>query len=444
MTQFMQRRLGPTETIYYLLDQLYCLNFVVFAEIEGTFDLAKLESALQAVQSEKPLLRSHIVLTKGRPSFTALPMEQAPLKVQFEPLKNWRLMVEQQLNIPFEVNMPLARFLWFGGTGKKSVAAMVFHHSIADGKSGARALIEVLQRASGAAMPLHFQAAHPSAQALDLIEQRSFLGSSVQKLKYWLGQGKAVLRLPSQLPGYDMQVRAQRHIKSIPLAIPMALTQALTAACRAHGTTVHGALGAAQLLAINAEFDNPKSRQLALTSLADLRPVLSGHLSEHDLGLYIATITTVHAIANQPDYWQLANNLRAQLQQVLSSGDANLVHTVYRQDSLVPPNRNGARLVHAAISLAPPASMLTNIGKIDSITLDNGAKVRSLAFAVSPPPHNPICVTAASYGGRMFLNLLYDRQKVDDVQAHRIAMALTACIHVAASSDGVSASASPD
>ena len=34
----MNRPLGPTEAIYYLLDQLYCLNFVVFAEVSGSLD----------------------------------------------------------------------------------------------------------------------------------------------------------------------------------------------------------------------------------------------------------------------------------------------------------------------------------------------------------------------------------------------------------------------
>ena len=34
----LNRPLGPTEAIYCLLDQLYCLNFVVFAEVNGNLD----------------------------------------------------------------------------------------------------------------------------------------------------------------------------------------------------------------------------------------------------------------------------------------------------------------------------------------------------------------------------------------------------------------------
>ena len=64
--------------------------------------------------------------------------------------------------------------------------------------------------------------------------------------------------------------------------------------------------------------------------------------------------------------------------------------------------------------------MLTNIGRIKELPLGESLRIRSLAFAVSPPAQHPVCVTAASYGGQMFINLLYDQCKVDDVQAGRI------------------------
>ncbi|MBK9989093.1 MAG: hypothetical protein IPP21_19945 [Betaproteobacteria bacterium] len=333
--------LGPTEAIYYLLDQLYSLNFVVFAEVSGRLDAGGLERALQAVQVEQPLLRTHLAVVRGRACFKAVAPEQAALKAQVRPLRNWRAAVSAELDAPFAGEAPLGRFLWFRGRGK-AVVAMVFHHTIADGKSGAN-LLRAVETA-----------------------------------------------------------------------------QALLAACRAHGTTVHGALGAAQVLALNAEFGSAQARQLGLTSLADLRGVLSGKLSASDLGLYVATITTVHGLAAKPDFWHLAADIRGQLQQVLTSGDANLVHSVYREDSLLPMGRNRARLIQSSVALAPPSSMLTNIGKVDTPDLRNGARIQSLAFLVSPPPQHPVCVTAASHGGRLHLNLLYDRVKLDDAQAQRI------------------------
>ena len=428
----INRPLGPTEAIYYLLDQLYCLNFVVFAEISGELEPARLELALQAAQVEHPLLRAHLAVVKGRACFKPVAPDQAPLKAQVRPLRNWRAAVAAELDHPFDGEAPLARFLWFRGRGK-SVAAMVFHHTIADGKSGASVLIEVVRRARGEDLPLNRRQPHPSAQALDLIQSKGVVEGSLKKLKYWFSQGQAALKFARQLPGYDMHLGAERDIKVIPMSLPMKTTQNLLASCRAHGTTVHGALGAAQLLALNPEFGPPQARPLGLTSLADLRGVLSGNLSASDLGLYIATITTVHNLAAEPDLWPLAADIRDQLQKVVTSGDANLVHSIYQEDSPLPVSRTRARLVQSAVALAPPSSMLTNIGKVETPDLRNGARIRSLAFLVSPPPQHPICVTAASYGDCLHLNLLYDRVKMDDEQAERIAIALTGFLEAAAS-----------
>jgi NRPS condensation-like uncharacterized protein len=91
-----------------------------------------------------------------------------------------------------------------------------------------------------------------------------------------------------------------------------------------------------------------------------------------------------------------------------------------------------AEQVQVAVNLAPASTMLTNIGKVESITLKNGTRIRSVAFMVSPPPQHPICVTVAGYAGSLHLNLLYDQSKMDDTQAARIGNTLTGLIEMAA------------
>jgi NRPS condensation-like uncharacterized protein len=150
------------------------------------------------------------------------------------------------------------------------------------------------------------------------------------------------------------------------------------------------------------------------------------------LGLYIATITTLHLIPADPDFWQLASNVKAQLTEVLTSGDANLIHMIYPQGSLIRTTRHSARLVQSAVAMAPPSSMLTNIGRMDGITLLNGARVRSVEFMVSPPPQHPICVTVTSYADSLYLNLLYDQTKMDTTQARRMGNTFIAFLQTAA------------
>jgi hypothetical protein len=116
----------------------------------------------------------------------------------------------------------------------------------------------------------------------------------------------------------------------------------------------------------------------------------------------------------------------------LDSGDANLIHTVYCDEPVLVPNEARARLVQALVSLAPSSTMLTNVGRIEPVTLKNGARVRSMEFLLSPPAQHPFCVTAATYAGCLHLSLLYDRLKIGDQQARGIANSMTRLISAAA------------
>lgn len=428
----IDRALGPTEDIYCLLDKLYCLNFVVFAEIDGPFDTGRLTGALSAVQAKHPLLRARLAVVGGRAWFKPVAAESHPIPIETGALRDWRSRIEAQLERLFLDATPLARIMCFGSGARKSVATMVFHHSIADGCSGADVLLEVLRRAGGEDLPRRYRLAQPSAQTLDLIKLEGQVGASLRTLGYWLQQGKTALKLARQLPGFDMSVRAERRIRVVPFTLAKATVRALLDACRAHGSTMQGALGAAQLLAINDEFGVAQSRNLGLNSLADLRGALGGNLTQQDLGLYIATVTTVHAIAAEPDFWRLAADVRNQLKAVLDSGDANLIHSIHREGALYPANQIGARMVQGIVSMGPPSSMLTNVGCFDPLTLAHGAKRRALGFLVSPPAQHPICVTVSSLGEGMHLNLLYDQCKIDAAQARRMAGGMAERLELAA------------
>ena len=428
----IDRPLGSTENIYFLLDKLYRLNFVVFAEIDGTFDAARFGDALRIVQSQHPLLRARVAPAGGSNWFKPIDADAHPIPVETGALRNWRGQLSAQLDEPFANGGPLARFVWFGGRGRKSVAAMVFHHVIGDGRSGADVFIEVMRRAAREDLPLRHRPARASAQDLDLIKEQGPIGASIKTLAYWLNQGRSALKFAQQLPGFDSGAQAQRRIAVIPFGLSKAVMAALREASRAHGGTVQGALGAAQLLAIHSEFRTAQARHLALTSLADLRGVLRGGLTSMDLGLYIATVCTVHAVAAEPDFWALAADVTHQLRSVLGSGDANLVHSIYREGVAYPPNEVGARMVQSLVAMAPPSSMLTNVGSFNAVALTNGAKLRSLEFLVSPPAQHPICVTAASFDGAMRFNLLFDECKVERAQALRIAQAMVTAIEAAA------------
>ena len=419
---YLNRRLGRSEHIYWLLDQLYCLNFVVFAELEGTLNEEDLQLALGIVQLENPALRTNITIDRaGRPCFKSVSADEWPLQLECHGLRNWRVAIETQLATPFtREEAPLARFLWFQGKGKKSVVAMVFHHSIADGRSGACALFDVLRHAVGQAPSIQLKKAQPSSQQLDLIQDKGLVAGKLKELKFWLDKGKESLKFREQLPGYDMAAGDTREIKIIPSSISSKVSKALLAVCRDNNTTVHGALGAALLFAIFDEFEEEKSRYLGVNSLVDLRSKLKGGLTEQDLGLYISTVTTIHLLDEQADFWRVAREIPEQLKGVMNSGDANLINSVYPETALFTPNKSGAKRLQKVVAMAPASSMLTNIGRVDVLPLGNDIRIKTVSFAVSPPAQHPICMTSTSYDGQIHVNVLYDQCKLKSKQAKRM------------------------
>jgi NRPS condensation-like uncharacterized protein len=416
----VDRAMGSAETLYWLLDQLYCLNFVVFAELQGRLDPLRLQAALATVQEEQPLLRVRIAPVGGRARFRPVSREAAPLQVQALGLRHWRREIEQQLQQRFEPGQaPLARCLWFKGTGRKAVLAMCFHHAIADGRSGMTVLLDVLRRATVDGAPPRYRPARESSQSLDRIRHKLPVLGALQGLRFWINKGREALQFPQQLPGYDPTARADRRVRTLSHVLPRAVLADLLTRSRQQRTTLHGALGAALLLALNDQFERVAPRSLALNSLADLRGVLDAGLTDQGLGLYVSTLCTVHAVGSQPDFWALAREIRTALKEIIDAGDANLIHGVYPASPVLAPGQSVARLVQVVVALGPPASMLTNIGRIDDVALGDTLAVQSLAFVVSPPAQHPICVTAASYGGRLFVNLLYDEHKLRAAQRYR-------------------------
>ena len=121
-------------------------------------------------------------------------------------MRNWRGAIERELQRPFAPGeAPLARFIWFAGSGGKAVAAMVFHHAIADGRSGTAVMLDVLRRATTDTSPPVYKRANASSQSLDVIREQAPMLSALQGVRFWLAKGKEALHFAQQLPGYDMK-----------------------------------------------------------------------------------------------------------------------------------------------------------------------------------------------------------------------------------------------
>lgn len=438
----INRELGPAENVHCLLDQLYCLNFAVVAELQGAIEPEKLDRALYTVQSEHPLLRAQIVAIDRSYWFKPIAPSEQPLIVQTASLLHWHEQLEAQLRQPFVRELsPLARFFWFRGKGLKSVVAMVFHPSIADGVSGAELLLAILRYAAQGVDEPKLRMARVCAQDLPPKKPALPVVSTLRKLLYWIEKWGDALKFVRQLPGYTMRRESERQIKSIPLSVPKEVTRSLLDACREHGASLQATLGAAQLLALHDEFPQAEARHLALSAVFDLRSKLDGALDAGDLGLYSTVLLNVLALEDEPDFWSSAQTLALKQQRLLGSGDAAIVHGPYRWGGHYTADLRAARRLHDWLTIAPPSSMQAVLGPFETPELGEQLHVKSLACLISPPPQHPICITATLCGDRLTPYVLYDEYKMSGVQAHHIANAFMSRLKSAAATANAAANA---
>jgi hypothetical protein len=97
------RPLGCSERFFYFYSLAFPVHFCLVAEIEGAIDPVKLHAALEQVRRRHPALRVCIIDdAEAGPAFCRT---DNPIEVYTAPVEadaQWRLVVEDELNRPFD------------------------------------------------------------------------------------------------------------------------------------------------------------------------------------------------------------------------------------------------------------------------------------------------------------------------------------------------------
>jgi hypothetical protein len=181
-------------------------------------------------------------------------------------------------------------------------------------------------------------------------------------------------------------------------------TERLVTRCREQGTTVHGALGAAQLCALHRLWGGPDPRTLLLSHPVDLRARLDRAVPPDSLGLYISVLASPHRVGRDSDFWSLAREITADLRAQLARGEAHLFYALQNLDEVPPGDEAVAWFGKRLRSMLPNVS-LSNIGQVEAI--ESGDRVRSISFALCPMPFQLAFCAASTYAGRLLVNLTY-------------------------------------
>ena len=426
----LSRPLSKAERFYWLYDQASSTNFVLIAELDRVLAPEAVAAALDAARRRHPPLRSRILVDlRGRVVVTAAEPAAFPV-TQVE--GDWPAEAARQLDLPFTPgSYPLVRVsLLRPSAGAACVALFTFNHGLSDARSAALLVEEVLARVGGtwsdAVEP------RPSLPPQEALYPQRFLGWRARwhqlgvffhDLLEGLGLGPA-----RQIPGVPRRWQGPRANLTLPHVLDAPTSADLLRRCREEGTTLQGALTAAQLLAVRAEFDGDAPISLLVGSAVNMRPHLMHPVQDQDLGMYASFIPAGCKVARDADLWALARETKSRLTTKLARGNAHLVWSTFLPDFFFSPDERGARTLDTFIARLPPSTFVTNIGRLGETWPLPPGLLRGLHFAMAPQSGSVLCTAAASSQGRLHLNCTINQTMLAPEVGRRVARRLVALL----------------
>ena len=424
------RPLGTSERFYWIYDLLACTNFSVIAETDGTPSLESLKSAIARTIAIYPALRIKVNAGPGnRLVFASVTEKEAidHMDVKVISTSSIDRQLLKETDTQFEPGtFPMMRCRVIEGTPKDGATLLfTFHHSMTDATGGVFLVRKILAYLSSPS----------SAQAVDgpeecdndsiLEAQESLYPTRYLRRRMLFGllrriAGKCMdalqrdrLKRPPAIGKSDML----RQLDIIRFGLDEKQTEALIRECRTEITTVHGFLCSCLLLAIREELAaddrNDKDISLTVITAVNMRPWLVKNIfPENTPGMFASMIPTTHRVKASMNPWDLTRDVNKQLASGLDSGAAHMLWKMV-PSRWITPDRNGARRIFRLLSAGPKGPIVTNLGAITPPQTAAETPIRSLSFAIGPAAYFPLCMTANSWAGKLFVNSTFDGAVID-------------------------------
>lgn len=370
------RELGALEFGMEMLERVGSGHIVRVIECDGRLDPTSLDAALQDLVARMPLLRTRIARPPdAMPFFT---WNDARPSVSVEERRgptDWVAAFHQQLNTPLDNDGPLVRVHALTSDGDGAEILVSMHHSLCDGRAiqdfCTELVLQYERRLGGDVLELAETAA-----------KRTVSPRADELLPTWLS-GERLQELTEELlknpvfseaaPARFVDERGQATAPSVThmhsYRIPADQLNGLISLARQNGTTVHGALTSALLLASAAsgkveEVDKPFTLQHTM----DLRPFLREPLDMDDMGMYSSGVMTSSSDVATTSFWELARDMR-QLMDAAMERHEHLVTTALAAQ-IISHNTEARKF--------PCMSLVSNLGRVDIPTEASSLRVRSI------------------------------------------------------------------
>ncbi len=429
------RRLGPMEKSLWLIDRVCRINFVMHAGIRGPLSPESLRAALDSVQQRHPLLRVRIV----RKGWSGLCYESShvpriPLRVVDGLEASWVAEAEYECNTLFPTEQgPLVRCVLVRHEEERSTLLVSFHHSIGDGMSGVYLIRDLLDAASGT-----IRGKHDRLPDLDLKEpMEAYLPPEMKAWHGWWRSGLVLCRLIGSLfqgvPARPKRDRwafpTKRNAYIVSHQLPLTVVEPLLTRARKEGTTVHGALTAACLFAINNDLNTRKDRLFMPSADTNIRKYLSPPVHD-DVGQFASACTCFCRVGESRDFWQVARDVGTALRERIHQGEPlEFSMLLEKADVLFRLFGTGtpASLLQAFMYelLASGATDLSNLGLVDMPADYDGLAVETIGFASSLSTMSSMACFAATIKNRLAWNFVgmapvYDKRHTEKIARNAV------------------------
>jgi len=366
----------------------------------------------------------------GRLAFVRRPGARASLSR--ESVDDWRDTLAARLAKPFELgDAPLLRAHWFERPGGRWAFAIVFHHAIGDGRSGFRLVRQLIDDARGA-RPQR-EAVEPRPSLMALFPEGLAGPEGLARAQAWKEELRREPLRAGTVPGF---VREGGEVRPaiLPLRFEEPVVEGLARRARREGASVHGLIGAAELVAARGLFDAGGSEApvLMLTSPVDLRANLARPVDDSTPGFYVTLLSSLARVDGPESLAPLARHLTADLRRQVAQGCGHLFYHLAAPAETIPATAEGIAGFRAWMKRMPPAFLLSNVGRAGAMAEAGGVRVEEISFALCPMAHQPLFVAASTWDGRLALNVVHDRGRLPAEAARAIAARMEALLREAA------------
>lgn len=417
----MDRLLDGRERQYWLLGRKAAVNTLVAARLRPALPAEAVRARLDALQRRHPLLGARI--EEGGPAGPRFVAGAPPIPLRLAPRPSseaWVAEAERELNAAFAASPgPLARAVLVGQNQAQELL-LCYHHAIGDVLAG----VDLLPALVGAAPPTPSPDAAAEEMPVSALLPRGARPGWRWAADMVLQGTLASVRQPATLTPEAPAPIAARHSGLLGRTVPPAAMQALLARARAEGTTVHGALCAAGLLAIAEELGLDRPAWLGCRTPIDLR----GHLARPvagAFGIFAFGLPTYHRLARTTPFWDVARDVRAKVRRLverramlppLAALEAHVART--------PPPDGGAALEAWADRVTPPL-VVSNVGVLPDV-VGGDASLEGVAVAATMTVGSGLMVLAATHRGALALSFVHPEPLVGAARAARLADGLVA------------------